>query len=65
MPPAPPSCLLEVGGWAITIAFACSSPVSSQVCKELRLDIDWFEALNTHIQSRVEEFVEVGGGVGE
>ena len=32
---------------------------SSQVCKELRLDIDWFEAINAHIKSRVEEYIEV------
>ncbi len=36
----------------------CHTP---QICKELSLDFGWFDAINTYMQMRLDEFVEVGG----
>ena len=29
------------------------------VCKELQLDIGWFEAINSHVPSRIDEYIQV------
>ena len=41
-----------------------TSPTSAhmdcvQVCSDLKLDLRWFEAINSYMQTRLEECVEV------